>query len=117
MPAYNKSPFADIPRKLIPGQPVYLLGSWPKTIAPTRFQVSAVAATSSTAAVYTVTINEGNIPVVGALLTVKGTATQSGAFNVTNAVISAVSITASTGQGTITVTTTGLTTVGTTADG
>lgn len=62
--------------------------------------VTTTVTTSGTGTV-TVSINEGPAPLVGDLLTVWGTASQSGAFNVTRALITAVSINASTGSGTI----------------
>jgi hypothetical protein len=101
MPSYNKSPFAAQPQKLIPGQPAYVFGSWNSDIPPTKGVVNNVALTTNVATV-TVLINEGNIPAVGSLITIQGTASTSGLFNVTNATITAVSITASTGAGTIT---------------
>lgn len=100
-PAYNASPFAAPPAKLIPGIPSYLFGSWASDVAPTKMQVSNVALTSNVATL-TVTVNEGNIPAVGSLITVQGTATASGAFNVTNVALTAVTINATSGQGTVT---------------
>jgi hypothetical protein len=62
--------------------------------------VSNVALTSNVATL-TVTIVEGNLPAVGSNITVNGTVTASGAFNVTLVALTAVSISASTGQGTV----------------
>jgi hypothetical protein len=117
MPTYNPSPFAAPPVKLIPGQPAYLYGSWQGNVSPTKMRITGDQATSATVAIYNVLITEGNIPVVGSLMTVYGTANSSGQFNMTNVAVSAVSITATTGVGTITVTGSGLTTVAQTADG
>ena len=48
-----------------------------------------------------VSINEGPAPKVGDLITIWGTSLQTGLFNVTRAVITAVAITGSTGKGTL----------------
>lgn len=116
MPSFNASPFAALPEKATPGCPVYLFGTYNEKQAPTKFSVTKDQATSATAAVLTVQITEGNIPAVGSLLTTYGTTNTGGQFNFTNAVITAVSITASTGAGTISVTGSGLTTQAATAD-
>lgn len=100
MPSYSASPFAALPQKLIPGQPAYLFGSWPQDIAPTKGVVNRVALTSNVATV-TVVINRGNVPVVGALITIMGTASTSGLFNVTNVALASVTIAAN-GTGTLT---------------
>lgn len=62
--------------------------------------VSKTGCTGGTATI-TVQIVEGNIPAVGALISIQGTQQGSGSFNVTNAAITAVSITKTTGIGTI----------------
>jgi hypothetical protein len=115
MPSYNKSPFAPPPQKLIPGQPAYLFGSWPDTVSPTKMHVSSVAVAADVATLG-VTVTEGQIPVVGALITVQGTATSSGAANVTNVALASVTISAATGIGTVTFALTA-SNVSTTADG
>lgn len=115
MPSYSASPFAALPLKLIPGQPAYLFGSWPSDIAPTRLAVTSVAVASDVCTLG-VTVTEGNIPAVGSLITVSGTATSSGAANVTNVALTGVSITALTGAGTVTFALTA-SNVSTTADG
>jgi hypothetical protein len=99
MPSYNSSPFAAIPQKLIPGQPAYLYGSWAQDTAPTKGVISNVALTSNVATV-TVVINEGNVPAVGSLITIVGTASTSGLFNVTNVALTGVTLT--NGAGTLT---------------
>lgn len=72
-----------------PGLPVYLLGSFSYTTAPTRMQVTA-AAISSNVATLGVKVIEGNLPVAGQLVTV--TAVDS-TYNVTDSAITAVSFT------------------------
>lgn len=100
MPSFSSSPFAALPQKLIPGQPAFLFGSWPSDVAPTKGNINKVAITSNVATV-TVVINEGNVPAVGSLITVQGTATASGSFNVTNVALASVTIAAD-GTGTLT---------------
>ncbi len=63
--------------------------------------VTTTVTSSGSAGSVTVQINQGPIPLVGDLLTVINTAQQSGLFNVTRAVITATSINAATGTGTI----------------
>ncbi len=116
MPFFNASPFAQPAVKLIPGQPAYLFGTWLGDVSPTKFLVTGTQATSATVAIYNVLITEGNIPVVGSYLTVYGSTRSGGQFNITNAAVTAVSITATTGAGTITVTGSGLTTIAQGAD-
>jgi hypothetical protein len=100
MPTFNKSPFAAIPQKLIPGQVAYLYGSWPQDTSPTKGLVNQVALSTNVATV-TVVINEGNVPAVGSLITIQKTATAAGTFNVTNIALASVTIAAN-GTGTLT---------------
>ena len=73
--------------------------SYTQTAALTSGTIPATDTTN--VASVSVFINQGPLPLVGDQITVWGTAQQSGAFNVTRAIITAVSITAATGQGTI----------------
>ena len=100
MPVYSTNPFGAPPETLQPGQPGYAFGSFNANAPTTKMIVSKTASTGGTATV-TVQVVEGNIPIVGALITIRGTSQGAGVFNVTNASITAVSITATTGQGTI----------------
>lgn len=100
MPAYSSSPFTPVVLAL-PGTPVYAWGSQKNDVAPTRMLIDHVALTSNVATL-TVTIVEGNIPAVGDFITVTGTTSTSGLFNVTNIALTGVSITATTGKGTVT---------------
>ena len=100
MPAYSNDPSAAIALAL-PGTAAYVWGSLSDRIAPSRMTVTNVALTTNVATL-TVQIIEGNIPAVGALVTVKGTQQASGAFNVTAVAITGVSINAVSGAGTIT---------------
>jgi len=99
MPAYNASPFAAAPEKLTPGKPAYVLGSWNNQTSPTKFLINKVALTSNVATI-TGVIVDGNVPVVGALITVTKCPTNT-EFNVTNIAVASVTI-ASDGTGTIT---------------
>lgn len=101
MPAYQASPAGNAPvQLLLPNTPGYAYGS--KAAGPTcLLQITNVALTGNVATI-TVLVREGAIPIVGALITIKGTANAAGAFNITNSAITAVSIDSSTGIGTIT---------------
>lgn len=101
MPAYDNSPFKPIPRLLIPGQNSYLWGSWKQDASPSKFQVHSVAIAADVATVVGV-VTEGEIPLVGSLISIRGTQTSSGAFNVTNAVLTAVTFVPATSGITVT---------------
>jgi hypothetical protein len=98
MPVYNKG--GNQPRQMTPGFSTYLFGAWPSDKAPTRFLINTVALTSNVATL-TGTVIEGDIPVVGAFVTVQGTVVAGGAFNVIDTALTAVSISATDGTGTI----------------
>lgn len=100
MPAYSNNPLQAILLAL-PGIPTYVWGSLNDRVSPTRMTVSNVALTSNVATL-TVQVIEGNVPVAGQLVTVTGTQTASGAFNVTAVAIASATINAATGAGTIT---------------
>lgn len=93
MSAYTKSPFKPAPRLLVAGTPEYLWGSYNDKTGPTLGFVISDSAVTTTGTL-TFTIVSGNIPTVGALITVVGTANASGNFNVTNATLLTVSTTA-----------------------
>jgi hypothetical protein len=99
MPAYIETPLDGIPPMLLPGIPGYFFGSLAS--GPTvRMLVKSVAITTDVATVG-VQMVEGNIPAVGSLISIRGTQTASGDFNVTNATLTEVSINAETGAGTV----------------
>ena len=91
-------PFAPIPKVLSAGLPAFSLGSFNDRVSTTNFYVKQSAETSG---VITVTgvVWKGPIPVDGQLIT---TSTLSNVPNLVNAVISAVTIDAVSGAGTIT---------------
>lgn len=95
---YNP-PFVK-PQLLQKGVPAYLFGNLNMLRGNASGTVADTALASDVATI-TVQINQGATPVVGDYITVWGTAEQSGLFNVTRALITAVDITASTGAGTI----------------
>jgi hypothetical protein len=98
MPLYDP-PFIK-PQLLQKGVPAYLFGG----LNMLRGNASGTVADTTLATnvgTVTVQLNEGATPLVGDYITVWGTASQSGLFNVTRALITAVSITAATGAGTI----------------
>jgi hypothetical protein len=100
MPFYNKSPFAAAVKLLYAGVVEYLFGSWPQDKSPTQMYVTSVAITGDVATLGVI-VYGGDIPAVGALLSVQGTQTGAGEFNVTNAPLTGVTI-ASNGVGTVT---------------
>lgn len=100
MPAYSSSPVAPVPLAL-PGTVAYAWGSQKCDVSPTRMLIDHVAITSNVATL-NVTVVEGNIPAVGDLITVTGTTTSSGVFNVTAVALTGVTINATTGVGTVT---------------
>lgn len=100
MPSYNSTPFAPNPTLLQPGQPGYAFGSFAESQPDTRMQVTTTARAASVATIG-VLILEGKIPLVGSLISVRGTSQAGGAFNVTSVAITAVTIDSGTGIGTI----------------
>ena len=100
MPPFQASPIGRNLLQAVPGLPVYLWGSLNRTVAPTRMTVTAVQLTSPTAQV-TGTVIEGQIPVVGQLVSISGAVPAY--FNVTNAKITAVSAAATPDVGVYTI--------------
>jgi hypothetical protein len=90
--SYQSSPFALVPG-LQPGRPGYSFGSYNDAQDETSLQVTSVAITLNVATVGLkfVTGSSGPIPVVGQLITIVGTQTNAGIFNVTNATVVSVS--------------------------
>jgi hypothetical protein len=102
MPAYVNGPAAFNPAQLVQkGVPCYLWGSLNLHQGDTVMLVNNVALTSNVATL-TVQITAGEIPVTGALISVRQTASTSGLFNVNRVKLTGVTITASTGAGTVT---------------
>ena len=99
MPLYN-SP-ARPPQLLQKGVPAYLFGNLNMLQGNTKGRVTNVALTLNVVTI-SLTIFEGPQPKVGDLITIWGTASTSGLFNVTRSVLTAVTITGSTGAGTVT---------------
>lgn len=97
-PAYN-APFTK-PQLVMKGIAAYLFGSLNMLRSNTRGTVSLTAIATNVGTV-TVQINEGPIPLVGDLITIWGTALQTGLFNVTRSFVTAVNITPGTNAGTI----------------
>src|ERR1700677_215085 len=98
MPNYN-GPF--IPPQLVQkGVPCYLFGKLNMLQGNASGTVADTTLATNVGTV-TVQINQGPIPLVNDLITVGGTSSQTGLFNVTRAFIAAVSITPATNAGTI----------------
>lgn len=99
---YNNTKNPPYPRLLQPGVPAYAFGSKNPNLPTVRMQITNVARTSNVVTL-NVTMLEGNIPGVGDLITVTGTSAGSGGANTANTpvALSAVSINATTGVGTV----------------
>lgn len=100
-------PFKTVKRIGTQTEPNYLFGDFDTKTQPFLFSVTSVAITSNVATV-TGTLRSGggaspnNVPVVGAKMGVRGTTTNSGAFNVDPATVTGVTFTASTGAVSVT---------------
>lgn len=99
MPNYNNTPFKAAVKLLYAGVAEWLRGSWPQGKSPTKMYVTSVAIAADVATLG-VTVFEGDIPAVGSLISVQGTQTSGGEFNVSNVALTNVTI-ASTGIGTV----------------
>ena len=86
MSLYIQSPFKPSPTLLVQGRPEYVLGSWLDKTGPTIGTVISDSAVTTTGTL-TFRVVSGNLPAVGSLITVVGTANAGGNFNVTNAQI------------------------------
>lgn len=80
MSRYQNTPFKPMPTLLVAGTPTYLFGSYNDKTGPTFGRVLTDAASSTTATVV-FQIYSGNVPVVGAIINVRGTANSAGVFN------------------------------------
>jgi hypothetical protein len=103
MPAYQTTPFKPTPKVMTPGIPAYFWGTWNDKTGNTTGKVISNSAASTTATV-TLQIQSGNIPVIGALISIVGSTNSAGIFNVTNAVLLSVSSPANPDEGIYTVT-------------
>lgn len=99
MPNYNNTPFKAAVKLLYAGVAEYLWGAWPQDKSPSKMRVNSVAIAANVATLG-VTVFEGDIPAVGSLISVQGTQSNGGEFNVLNVALTAVNI-ASTGIGTV----------------
>lgn len=91
MPAYSTTPFKPLPALLQAGTPQYVLGSFNDRTGPTKgYVISNSAVTTTATLVFQIT--EGNIPLVGSLISVVR-CVNSANFNVTNVALLTVSTT------------------------
>ncbi len=88
MSVYQAAPSGKNVPQVVPGFPLYLLGSYAADTSDTVMSVSTVALSGSTATVAG-TVTSGQIPVAGQLVTITGAAPSY--FNVSNATILSVS--------------------------
>lgn len=91
MPAYQTTPFKPSPQLLVSGTPSYVFGSFNDRTSPTLGNILTDAAVTTVATVV-FQIRQGNIPLVGSKVSVRGAA-NSVNFNVTNATVLTVSCT------------------------
>jgi len=105
MSTYNSTKNPPYPELLQPGVPSYAFGSRNRSLPTVRMQITNIARTSNVVTL-TVQMLEGNIPAVSDLITVTGTSAGSGGANTSNTpvALSAVTINATTGAGTVTYT-------------
>ena len=90
---YDSNPITRPSTKLlVAGTPSYLFGSYSDRISPTAGTLQSDSGDGATSTV-TFQIISGNIPVAGALVTIRGTANASVAYNVENVAIATVSCT------------------------
>jgi len=113
MSFYIKSPFKASPALLIQGTTEYLFGSLNSKTGPTLGYVVSDSGNGATSTVVFQVVS-GNIPIAGSLVTIIGTANAAAAYNVTNAVVLTVAITA---QGVCTITFAGTGTSASAPDG
>lgn len=100
MPAYSNSAFA--PAKLLQkGVPAYLFGTFDYGRGNTNLYITNVALTTNVATI-TVQVLNGPAPRVGDILSIIGSASTAGLFNVNSATITATTINNTTGAGTLT---------------
>jgi len=92
MPQYQKTPFRASPQLGVAGTPSYLIGSYNDKTSPTLGRIISDSAVT-TVATLVFQIVDGNVPVSGSLITVVGAA-NSANFNVVNAVVTVVSVSA-----------------------
>lgn len=99
MPVYVNSPF-QTPQLLQKGVPAYLFGSFSQQVGNTNLYITNVALTTNVATV-TVQLITGPLPAVGNYISILNSASTLGLFNVNRAIITATTVSASTGAGTI----------------
>ncbi len=102
MPTYTVPVgFNAPPVVAVSGAPCYFYGSMPTSTQDMIAQITSIACASNVATIV-MTIQAGNIPVTGNLITVQGVPNASGAYNVNNVAIASITGTASTGVYTVT---------------
>ena len=104
MPPFVSAPPYITPRRgITAGLPSYSFGSFPLGVSPARMYVTTVAVAANVVTLG-VKMVEGNIPAVGAQVSVTGTVVGGATVNAANVSLASVTITPATGVGTITYT-------------
>jgi hypothetical protein len=101
MSSYVTSGFGPSPKLMVGGQPVFLFGGLNDRVSPTTVQITNVSLTSNVATISGY-VTSGVAPSVGGLVSIQGTVTASGSFNVSAATITGATFSATTGIGTFT---------------
>ncbi len=99
MPPYKNSGFSN-PQLLQKGVPAYVWGSFDFKVGDTNAALQSVAVAANVATVAALILN-GPAPVVGGLISIINSTTQSGVFNVNRAVLTAVVMNQTTGVATM----------------
>ena len=100
MSAYSNNPFNPPVTVLTPGQIGFSWGGFNDLVSPSKMSVSNVSLITNVATL-TVQVLDGPNPAVGSLISVQGTQTASGAFNVSGVALTGVTLSTS-GAGTVT---------------
>jgi hypothetical protein len=74
---------------MVGGRTEFLYGGFADTVSPTQISINSVAITANVATVIG-TVISGNMPAVGSFVSIQGTKTSAGVFNVTNVALATV---------------------------
>jgi hypothetical protein len=96
MSLYNTSPFAPPAALLLTGKNFYFIGARTESQPNTRIAIQSVSLQGNIAVVVG-QILEGPVPAIGNLITITGTVSAAGAYNVTNVALTNVQNTPATG--------------------
>lgn len=102
MPSYNANPGVNtFPPLLQPGVNGYAFGSFDASVPTSVMEITNLSISGNVGTALVI-LREGKVPPVGALLTIRGTTVDSGAFNINNVAVATVSIDPATAIGYVT---------------